>query len=81
MKAENQKNIKINGESWILIKVQCVIYQWIRFNKLYKIMEIFILISESFFELTTIFLNNSCVGFMQAWTRGGVGICADQRTS
>ena len=28
------KNIQSNNEAWILIKVQCVIYQWIRLDKL-----------------------------------------------
>ena len=46
------KNIWMNSEALILIKVHCVIYQWIRLNKLYKLMErFFFQISESFFEL------------------------------
>ena len=36
-------------------QVQCVIYQLIRLNELYKLMESFFQISESFSELTTIF--------------------------
>ena len=39
--AENRKNIQANIEAWLLIKVQCVIYQWIRLDKLYKLMESF----------------------------------------
>ena len=35
------KNIQMNSEAWILIRVQCVIYQWIRLDKLYKLMETF----------------------------------------
>ena len=42
------KNIQTNSEAWILIKVQCVIYQWIRLEKPYKVMESF------FLKLTTI---------------------------
>ena len=30
-----------NWEAWILIKLQCVIYQWIRLNELYKLMNFF----------------------------------------
>ena len=51
-----------NSEAWILIKLQCVLYQWIRLNELYKLIESFFQISESFFELVTIFKNNSGVG-------------------
>ena len=40
-----------NSEAWILIKVQCVIYQWIRLDKLYKLMESFFQISKFVFEL------------------------------
>ena len=39
--AEKLKNIEMNSEAWVLIKVQCVIYQWIRLDKLYKLMESF----------------------------------------
>ena len=44
-------------------KVQCVIYQWIRLDKLYKLMDFFL---ESFFELNATFQNNSGYGFMHA---------------
>ena len=44
------KNITRNSEAWILIKVQCVIYQWIQLDKLYKLM-------ESFFQISISFLN------------------------
>ena len=38
--AENQNTyIEMKSEAWILIKVQCFIYQWIRLDKLYKLME------------------------------------------
>ena len=42
----------MNEEVWILVKVQCVIYQWICLDKLFKLMEIYIFfqILESFFE-------------------------------
>ena len=60
------KNIQTNREAWILIKVQCVIYQWIWLDKLLKLMWCFFPISESFLVLVIIFfLNNSGVGFMQ----------------
>ena len=49
------KNIRASREVWILIKVQCIIYQWIFIDMLYKIMIAFFKISESFFELTTFF--------------------------
>ena len=61
------KNIQTNSEALILIKVQCVVYQWIRLDKLYKLMEDFFLISKSFFGLTTFSKNNCGVGFMHAW--------------
>ena len=64
-----------NKETWILIKLQCVMYQWIRFNELYKLMESSFKISESFFESVTNFKNNSGIGLMQV---GGGGICAEQ---
>ena len=31
-----------NREAWIMIKLQCVVFQWIRLNELYKLMESFI---------------------------------------
>ena len=33
------KNIQTNRDAWILINVQCVVYNWIRPDKLYKLME------------------------------------------
>ena len=39
--AEKSKNIETNSKAWVLIKVQCVIYQWIRLDKLYKLVESF----------------------------------------
>ena len=45
--AENQFFFKKNNEEWILIKLQCVIYQCIRFNKLYKLIKVF----KSVFEI------------------------------
>ena len=35
------KNIQINSEAFILIKLQFVLNQWIRLDKLYKLMESF----------------------------------------
>ena len=35
------KNILTNIEAWILNKLQCVVYQWIRLNELYKLLERF----------------------------------------
>ena len=68
------KNIQANTEVWILIiKVQCVMYQWICLDKLYKLMKSFFQISESFFEFVTIFWNNSGVVFMHA--RRGRHLC------
>ena len=59
------KNIQNRGVN--IIKVQYVIYLWIYLDKLYKLIESFSFqISKSLFEFTTIFLNNSGVGFMQA---------------
>ena len=37
--AENIKNIQTNSKAWISVKVQCVVYQLIRLDKLYKLME------------------------------------------
>ena len=45
---QNRKNIQTNSEAWMLIKVQCVIYQWIRLDKLYKPMGSFLQILNSF---------------------------------
>ena len=38
---QKPKNIRKNSEAWILIKLLCVIYQWIRLNEHYKLMESF----------------------------------------
>ena len=35
------ENIQMNSDAWILITLQCVIYQWIWLDKLYKLMECF----------------------------------------
>ena len=43
-----QKNIQKNTEAWILIKLQCVKYQWICLNELYKLMKSFFETSNSF---------------------------------
>ena len=51
-----------NSEAWILIKLQCVIYQWIRFNELnelYKQMESFFFYFEVVFEFWPITENFS----------------------
>ena len=42
-----QKLFQKKSEAWILIKLQCVIYQWICLNELFKIMETFFSISFS----------------------------------
>ena len=60
------ENIQTNSEARILLKFHCVIYQSIRLDKLHKLMQGFLQISELFFELTTIFSNNDFVGFMPA---------------
>ena len=46
-KLENRKpkNIQTNNKVWILINFQCVEYQWISLDKLYKLMESFFQIS------------------------------------
>ena len=49
------ENIQTNSEARILIKVQCILYQWICLDMLYKLTESFFQISESFFELPTFF--------------------------
>ena len=68
-----QKCFQTNSEAWILIKVQCVIYQWIRIDKLYKLIESFIQISNSFsnyWPKTEKYLMHNKVGFMQVrWGR------------
>ena len=40
------KNIQKNSKAWILIKSQCVIYQWIHLNEFFKLM-------KSFFQIST----------------------------
>ena len=61
------ENIQTNRESWnILIKVQCVIYQWIWLVELYKLMESFFLNFGIIFRINHIFYNNSCIGFMHS---------------
>ena len=49
----------MNSEAWIFIRVQCVIYQWVRLNKFYKLMKSFfkfqILFSELLAEKQKIF--------------------------
>ena len=40
------KNIQTNSEEWVLVRMQCVIYQLICHFKLYKLMESFFQISE-----------------------------------
>ena len=42
------KNVQKNSVAWILIKLQCVTYQWICLNELYKIIESFFQIQISF---------------------------------
>ena len=34
---QKSKNIQTIREAWILIKVQCIIYQWIWLDKLYEV--------------------------------------------
>ena len=68
-------DLQTNNWTSFLHKIIDVIHQWNRLNELYKQMESFRQILELFFELTTIFQNNSGVGLMRA--RRGV-ICADQ---
>ena len=41
---QKSKFFKMDSEVWILIKVQCVIYQCIWLNKLYKLMERFLIL-------------------------------------
>ena len=58
-----------NKEVWILIKLQCVIllYQWIRLDKLYKLMETFFFFNFGIiFQISYNFLNNGGVGLMHA---------------
>ena len=70
--AENWKILKkriVRLEHWSKCNV-LGIYQWIRLNELYKLMESFFQILESFLELVTIFINNSGIGFMEErWIR------------
>ena len=42
------KIFQMKAEAWILIKLQCIIYQWIRLNELYKLMKRFLQISNYF---------------------------------
>ena len=67
---EKSKNIETNSEAWVLIKVQCVIYQWIRLDKLYKLMERFFFKFKNLFLFLNYWLKiqkysiNNKVGFM-----------------
>ena len=74
-KIERKRKYSKEYKAWLLIKVKCIIYQWIWLDKLYKLMWSFFQISESFFELVEFFQNNSGVRFTQP-RRGG--ICAEQ---
>ena len=49
---KTKKNILTNIEAWILIKVQCFIYQWIRLDKVYKFLN-----KESLFLILYSFSN------------------------
>ena len=66
----------MNREAWIWIKLQCVIYQWICLNMLYKL-------NKSLFPI--IFRINYVDSFkiivaLVLFMQGGGGICADQHT-
>ena len=50
--AENQKIYITNSEVWISIKFQCVMYQWIFLDKLYKLMESFFLNLGIIFQIS-----------------------------
>ena len=70
--AKNWKNFQKNSEAWILIKLQCVlnIYQWIRLNELYKLLESFFQILNSFSSYWPKFKKYSThnkVGFMNVF--------------
>ena len=68
----------MDSEAWILIKVQCVVYQGICLDNLYKLMESFFFKFLSFQIIgrkTKKYSTNNKVGFIKArW----VGICAAQ---
>ena len=70
---QKTKNFQTNSKAWVLIKLQCVIYQWIRFDKLYKLMESFLHISNLFLNYcpkTEKYSMHNKVGFMQTrWVR------------
>ena len=53
---QNLKNIQKNRNSWILIKMQCVKYQWIRLDKLYKQMKSLFSIFGIIFRISYNFL-------------------------
>ena len=66
----------MNREAWIWIKLQCVIYQWICLNMLYKL-------NKSLFPI--IFRINYVESFkiivaLVLCMQGVGGICADQHT-
>ena len=55
-------NNQTNSNAWILIKMQCVIYQWICLDKLYK------LIGSLFSNFGIIFrINYNFLNFLHAW--------------
>ena len=57
------------------MKVQCVVYQWIRLDKLYKLMEAFFKFGNHFLNQLQFFKIIVALGLCM---RGGRGICADQ---
>ena len=68
------KKFQTNKEASLLIKLQCVIYQWIRLNELYKLMESFFQISISFpsywpknIQIAWIFIEVQCVRYKWIW--------------
>ena len=65
--AEKSKNIETNSEAWVLIKVQCVIYQWIRLDKLYKLMERFFSNLEFVFVFELLTENPKIFNNKQGW--------------
>ena len=58
-----------------MLEFHCVVYQWIRLNKLYNLMESFLQMSELFFELTK---KNKMIVLLGLCKQGGGGICVDQ---
>ena len=75
IEGRKSKNIVMNSKAWILIKVQCFIYQGIHLDKLYKLTECFLCLppsvkvlsmnsSQELYKLMESFFSNLILNFL-----------------